>query len=880
VNKAQINMVTGLGMMLMVVWALINLWSYTQDMGMATNMRNDLNNAILNSEKARSLLSQERTYALDRALLIAGTTSDGGCGFMEAANTFPYIPTLNTSTSRNVIYYWKKDGSTCVPTWEDIGNDVETYLKDVFGFVNLDRYGIENTRIVSEEYYPMTLSGGKWTGQFTQEYLQDTYTIELQEDGSIAVYDSRGRIVTHSMVGEHIVLEDRKFFMKGPLPYDIVLSVYYGENGKTYKCQEIDGVKYLFEAIYNDAKGEYEYFATPANTECNKIPGAKPISLTVGSIVTLKYENDCEVQMGDGGYSQGSKCCVSSYKCPSDNQVASIDICCEKGYAPTCVLGTGGKSVGTITCENDILKEYKGNVFYVPTWVIEKNGKTIDEVIQELSTNPTSASNTYQGLLNFFSLLGMLYDTTSNSGFYDVYCEKDCGGESCYAGTCMNEEFSRQRQYRVAILDNASGGFISLEEYSPMNFVISKDMMYYVPENKQWVKVDKEIGQISLDKGQVVYDFIPSSRDKLCYDVTGTTYNITNCLSLYTRTAYFGEFPDLYSYAESFVRGDFEGYKGWMEYNIADLLKNKNDVVDMKSLKIIDGTNVLAKNDWKTSLINHFGLIGTDYTWDFFNDSYCQFEFFYVGETIPTPCPIGYYDVGSSKCCPTGTYYMNSHCEKPILRCNCSYGDPLACQQMMNQSIIAEFLRMIEGSNYILESQTGYPWSIRVKDMQISVEELCTHESFQTEYVYETAYDNSSNEQVVGIPMQFLFAEESGVSVSGDSNWCTARSSTGNIDEPCRISATVTSVCQQDVVIGTETYDLSCTLKGYCCPAGYDDYLEIGGVRHPCCRLESINQVCRRGVGLGSRSYKCIAATGEYDLTETYTCPFYEEEQP
>ena len=106
-------------------------------MGMATNMRNDMSNAILTGEKARSLFSQERIYALDRALLLAGITSGDGCGSMETAESFPYIPTVPEGSS---LYEYAFEGTSiieCPENYDAVGPNGDYCCPAGYDYVNV-----------------------------------------------------------------------------------------------------------------------------------------------------------------------------------------------------------------------------------------------------------------------------------------------------------------------------------------------------------------------------------------------------------------------------------------------------------------------------------------------------------------------------------------------------------------------------------------------------------------------------------------------------------------------------------------------------------------------------------------------------------------------
>ena len=105
-SKGQANLIIALGMVIITASALLNLFNIVQDAGMASDIRNNIINLITESERARALYTQERTYALDRALLMAGLSTETDCGYILVNESFPFLPEPNLNGLR--IFYWKK----------------------------------------------------------------------------------------------------------------------------------------------------------------------------------------------------------------------------------------------------------------------------------------------------------------------------------------------------------------------------------------------------------------------------------------------------------------------------------------------------------------------------------------------------------------------------------------------------------------------------------------------------------------------------------------------------------------------------------------------------------------------------------------------------
>jgi len=326
-------------------------------------------------------------------------------------------------------------------------------------------------------------------------------------------------------------------------------------------------------------------------------------------------------------------------------------------------------------------------------------------------------------------------------------------------------------------------------------------------------------------------------------------------VSILSRQVYSGSFPDLYAYSKSFVADEFPfektTVKGFMEYNIMRVLKNVDSVVEAKTLKVFDWSSgepvVSPKQDWKMTVINAFGLDNKEYTWDDAN-AFCG------DETVKDRD-------GIIK-------------EVEICKCNYNNGD---CEPLLNNSIITEFRRIFEYNTPArLEALTTYPWTIRVKSANITVTNLCNDETFSTYFENpRDYYENSKDSMTIGMPMQFLFGEKSGVEIEGDSRWCDVSTSTGFIGAQCmpgtgsldvmcfdynhERTATNTPNNEEET---SNTWLSICTTSGVCCPIGYEDYFNE---EYTCCKLTETS-ACTDGQV--TKKYECAVKhpTDDYNF--------------
>jgi len=822
-------------MIIMVVWSLLNVWTYTQDLGMTTAMRNDISNTMLNTEKIRSLLSQERTYALDRALLLAGTATNPGCESLETWNTFPEIPTANLDQSLYEVAidpqcptdYSISSGGCCPNTYT---------------------YNPINDNCMSQKD-PLPSYDGTFSCKIEYEYSLDIGL--CCKIGDQDCTDNMEPTITACASGYYITnnvccLTDHVYdtlFRKCVDEIDTVTPTcpdnYFETNN--YCCKQ----GFAYEPSNNvcvDLSGNKIYYWKYDDNIC--IPTWEELGDNVDAYLTdvfghLKldsYNIERASIVSEEAYTMQKigiywETTFSQRFLEYDYIVRLMDDYSIDIFNKTNMLKVVASSVGAIVVLEDRRFVLEGPKSYDVSLSVRSTGKTYK----------------CEQIKNSKYLFESIYD--KDSGLYNYYATE--ANATCYpigvsVPLILEQEVTLDEYiFRVDIMDDLAGGFISLREYNPMDFIISKEEMYYIPQRKEWVYVDKKIGDQNPAKGKIVYDFIPSSNDKVCFEIKTATYNITNCLSLYSRNMYLGEFPDLYAYASSFVEDTFEGVPGWMEYKIRDSLDKKDDVVDMKSLKVITPGKVEAKNDWKIELINHFGIVGTQ----FFDDS-CD----------GPDCPV--WDEFTEDFC---YFHPDFLPEKEVLICRCD-NDGNDCTEIMDQSIIAEFKRIIEDSKYYLYALTGYPWTIKIKNLKISVDNMCDSDpAFETEYTYQNDFDETTESQVVGIPMQILFGEKSDTQISGDMAWCENNAASGKLTEPCKVHTTTVSVCEEE---------LECSLSGYCCKEGYEDNIEDNsGNKHRCCRLIKIDP-CQRLDAIGNNTNTCVDTSGtEYNVSVTYNCP-------
>lgn len=740
-SKGQANLIIALGMVIITASALLNLFNVVQDAGMASDIRNNIINLITESERARALYTQERTYALDKALLMAGLSTETDCGYILVNESFPFLPEPNLNGLR--IFYWKKNGKVCVPGWEDIGEDVQTYLEEMFGFADFEKFNLQNARLVSETEVEMNKVDNHWEGTFSPPYLKGSYTIAYYPDGTVRIYDDQGRLVVTTQKQNHAVLEDLYFFLKGPRTMEVYLTQ-KDESGR-HICQEINGEEYYFKSFYDEDTHQWK--------------------------VNVSTVSELQITTGN---------CPPGYE-----EVGKVNASYQP--APSC-RGTVGE-------------------IYVPT------GNTYNETIVVPGEVPNQEITITEYLV----------------------CQKDCQHYGlCREGICEYCNPSGNwvelrngdlvdfngKVYKVFLVDNLTGYFVSFEEEDPMTFIIQKEMLYYIPDRVQWEKVDKSIGEVSLEKGVIVYDFVPSEGDKLCLDFTSRRYNITNCISLLSRVTYSGGFADIYSYGKSFVEDNF------MEEEIKRNLDLLLDVVEMKTLKIIQDGNVIPKQDWKMSLIWHLGLVGTSWEgrWDEIDSTYCH-DLVLDGQSTEV--------------------------------CECDYNGN-DCTPIAEESILAEFLRIFEQkAPERLKALTGYPWSIAVRSMDIKVKNLCNDEEMRVTYTADNDFYPTGYNLTIGIPMQFLFGEENYSSISADSSLCLISLSTGEVEDPCMDTGDCRST-------------LTCTAQGYCCPDDYEDVVD----EYKCCKLVR-SSVCLPDTNSIIREYECETEGGTVTITKEKSCVSY-----
>lgn len=394
-------------------------------------------------------------------------------------------------------------------------------------------------------------------------------------------------------------------------------------------------------------------------------------------------------------------------------------------------------------------------------------------------------------------------------------------------------------KYQVTEADNLTAQFFTLERYDKKKLYLMKDFIFYDPKNLNIHIPDLVIGEEPTDRGRMSITMIPTDNERFCTSREVIGFNLSYCDSIISDLTYYGGFTDLMAYARDYVNGKHENYFGWQEYFLDDQVRRKLDAVEMKTVKVFLGDETKPKQDWKTSLIWRFGLIDTPYE--------------------------GQWDVVDSILC----YIYDGQVEI----CECGE-DETFCNQVLNDSMWAEFKRIFEQiSPAVLKSVTNYDWAIKIKEMNVNVTDTCSGESFVTHYEQTFDFNATGEDMIVGLPTQFLFAENSSIHIKPE--WdCKCNEDRNIIGTVCLSSGIGTSEAECGCTWNDDIDSfLTCTMDNYCCPPNATEILKNETHEITCCGLKETEDW--NGRDFRYLTYECYPYDStdvvEYNVTETRT---------
>lgn len=394
--------------------------------------------------------------------------------------------------------------------------------------------------------------------------------------------------------------------------------------------------------------------------------------------------------------------------------------------------------------------------------------------------------------------------------------------------------------YKVVNLERSIGGDTYIH-------FIPKEMTFNFPE------ADILMGQEGL--GNINYKFIPSQGAELCMRGESTEkYSSRICGSLLTEANRIGSLPLLYSYAKDYANGTYGEYRGYQNFALDRWVTDQLDAVNMKTLKVRKGGDIVPKWGWKYNLINNLGIQGTKYEWDTI-DKACIDEEFSNGEK---------YWV---EICNDDNYPGSLN---PILRETLKEN----FKDYFKQIFIAE-----------LNTLTNVNWNIGVKEFDVKVTHMCKDKKVQVHYESNYTYNSSDRapNQTIGLPEQLRFGYQDDLTLKSSHSdlLCKAKKHWGNnTGDPCVVGMDVAN-CKKNVELGVK---LQCTQSNKCCPPGYTEQIQkrddgdlIPGERIeegeeyiPCCNLIEIESLCSEDPkGIKKKTYECYKR-GETSLT-TFT---------
>ena len=178
-NKGQANIIAVIGMILAVIFALLNLFNYTNNLGLASQIYIQSQNSIYQVLGEKDYMVQQAIYLFDKAQLFDGFSlaPTVNCGYISTNTSLPQIPVPN-------VYYWRNaQGQICLPDNSEI----------VYGLLKLLNQSsfstIKNINSTAlQEYITLNMSyasnDGKYNifqSTFSAPFLSKNYIIQLNE---------------------------------------------------------------------------------------------------------------------------------------------------------------------------------------------------------------------------------------------------------------------------------------------------------------------------------------------------------------------------------------------------------------------------------------------------------------------------------------------------------------------------------------------------------------------------------------------------------------------------------------------------------------------------------------------------------------------------
>ncbi|MEM3846099.1 MAG: hypothetical protein QXU98_10405, partial [Candidatus Parvarchaeota archaeon] len=212
-SKGQANIVAVAGMILAVIFALLNLFNYVNNLGLASQIYIQSQNSIYQTLGIKNYLTQQATYLFDKAQLFEGLSLAPtlNCGYISTNESLPQIPIPN-------VYYWRNaQGQLCLPENSEIVYGLLNLLnKTAFSTVT----NINSTDL--EEYITLNMtsysSDGRYklySATFSAPFLKQTYDIILNESlgilDDIYVYTSGHSLIFSGGLGSTFNLSNYTF---------------------------------------------------------------------------------------------------------------------------------------------------------------------------------------------------------------------------------------------------------------------------------------------------------------------------------------------------------------------------------------------------------------------------------------------------------------------------------------------------------------------------------------------------------------------------------------------------------------------------------------------------------------------------------------------
>ncbi|MBE5727976.1 hypothetical protein IHE50_00990 [Candidatus Parvarchaeota archaeon] len=193
-NKGQANIIAVIGMILAVIFALLNLFNYVNNLGLASQIYIQSQNSIYQVLGEKDYMVQQATYLFDKAQLFDGFSlaPTVNCGYISTNTSLPQIPIPN-------IYYWRNaQGQICLPDNSEI----------VYGLLNLlEQPSFSTVTNINsselQEYITLNMTYSSNTGKynvyesaFSAPFLSQGYIIKLNESfgnvENVSVYKDVG----------------------------------------------------------------------------------------------------------------------------------------------------------------------------------------------------------------------------------------------------------------------------------------------------------------------------------------------------------------------------------------------------------------------------------------------------------------------------------------------------------------------------------------------------------------------------------------------------------------------------------------------------------------------------------------------------------------